>query len=239
MHNHKPVISIITVVLNASELLRMTIQSVTLQSYCCKEFVVINGGSDHATVAVLDHFGSNIHVCISEPDHGIYDAMNKGIHVARGEWIIFMNAGDVFFDDNILEKIIEHLDGDVVYGDHAIYKHNPDNYELVSVKKRSGRRNIPYCHQSVFIKRTLLKQNLFDLRYKISADYDQFLKLKFSGAVIKHIPLTVSKVLDGGVSSRSRPTVIDEYFDITKKYWPIYSSFVYMVRRLKFFLFAK
>jgi glycosyltransferase involved in cell wall biosynthesis len=234
-----PLISIITVELNVKDTIESTLLSIKKQSFSDYEFIVLDGCSTDGTLDILIKHQKSLDCWISEPDEGIYDAMNKGIKMAKGDWIIFMNAGDVFFDKNTLEKIVKYLDGDVVYGDHATYNHDPDKYECASVKNRSYKRNIPFCHQSVFFRRELLQKFPFDLKYRIASDYDQYLRIKNSGAKIKYIPKTVSKVLDGGVSSRSRLVIIHEYFDITKKYWPIYSSFVYIVRLIKYFLSGK
>jgi glycosyltransferase involved in cell wall biosynthesis len=235
----KPLISIITVALNVKDTIESTLLSIKKQSFTDYEIIVLDGGSVDGSLEILKQHQNSLLCWISEPDKGIYDAMNKGIKMANGNWIIFMNSGDVFFDKNALEKIVKYLDGDVVYGDHAIYNHNPDKYECVSVKKRSDKHNIPFCHQSVFVRRELLQKFPFDLKYQIASDYDQYLRIKKSGAKIKHIPVIVTMFLDGGVSSKSRLVIIREYFGITKKYWPIYASFVYLARLIKYFLLGK
>lgn len=114
-----PLITIITVVLNGKTSLDRTIRSIARQTYKNREFIVIDGGSRDGTVDIMRSCGGLIDSWISEPDRGIYDAMNKGIDLASGEWLIFMNAGDVFFDEHVLEKTIGHAaeNVDLLYSD--------------------------------------------------------------------------------------------------------------------------
>ncbi|MEA1893278.1 MAG: glycosyltransferase [Campylobacterota bacterium] len=101
----KPLISIVTVVFNGEKHLEQTIQSVVNQTYKNIEYIIIDGGSTDGTVDIIKKYEDKISYWVSEKDSGIYDAMNKGIDVANGEWINFMNAGDIFFDNNVLESV--------------------------------------------------------------------------------------------------------------------------------------
>lgn len=232
-------ITIITVVYNGEKYLEKTIQSIINQTYDNVEYIIIDGGSSDGTVDIIKKYEDQIDYWVSEKDKGIYDAMNKGIDLATGEWINFMNAGDQFFDEDILNKISSHLVADLVYGNHAVYKEDSENYDIVNVESYHDARNIPFCHQSLFVKTKLLKNNLFDLQYKIAADYDQYLRLKALKATILYVPMTVALFLDGGLSSISRKKLIKEYYTITSEYHPINSFLIFIIRTIKFKILGK
>lgn len=235
----KALISIITVVFNGEKYLEETIQSVINQTYDNIEYIIIDGGSTDGTLDIIKKYEDKIDYWVSEKDKGIYDAMNKGIDVVSGEWINFMNAGDRFFQQDVLEMVTKELNTDLVYGNHARYLDNPNKYTIVDVQNNNGSRNIPYCHQSVFIKTSILKNNKFDLKYKIAADYNQYLKLKYQNISIKYAPLTISLYLDGGLSAVQRENLINEYFTITKQYNLFRSFLIYIIRKVKFKLTGK
>jgi glycosyltransferase involved in cell wall biosynthesis len=234
-------ISIITVVYNAHKYLEETMQSVINQTYQNVEYIIIDGGSTDGTLDIIKKYENRIDYWVSEKDKGIYDAMNKGIDLASGEWINFMNAGDCFFDNKVLSNLFQNdlKDIDLFYGNHAVKNENTSLLKEVNVKNNNYKRNIPFCHQSLFVKSDLLKNNLFDLQFKIAADYEQFLRLKSKNMQILHIPLTISIYLDGGISSVSREKLINEYYKIMKKYFPIYATFIYIIRIFKFKIFGK
>ncbi len=152
-----------------------------------------------------------------------------------------MNAGDSFFDNKVLSNLFRNdlKNIDLFYGNHAVKNENTSFLKEVNVKKNNYKRNIPFCHQSLFVKTSLLKNNLFDLQFKIAADYNQFLRLKSKKINILHIPIIISIYLDGGISSVSRKKLIEEYYSITKKYFPVYAKFVYIIRILKYKFFGK
>lgn len=234
----EPLITVVTVVLDDEENLKKTIQSYISQTFEKKEYILIDGGSSFGTIEMIRRYISDIDLFISEHDQGIYDAMNKGITHAKGRWVIFMNAGDIFFDADVLKNSAKELSGDLVYGNHAIYKESVDDFNLIDVSYLSDVRNIPFCHQAVFTRKELLIKYPFDLIYMIAADYDQYQKIKSDGALIKHIPITIAKILDGGFSARSRNILIKEYFEIMKKTKPFYSYWIYYLRKLKYVLFG-
>lgn len=234
-----PLISIITVVYNGQKYLEETILSVLNQTYDNVEYIIIDGGSTDGTLDIIKKYEDKIDYWVSEKDKGIYDAMNKGIALASGQWINFMNAGDEFFDMGVLTEISRHLHADLVYGNHAVYDDDKNSNTVIDVSSYKDTRNIPFCHQSLFALSKLLKENPFDMSYKIAADYDQYLKLKNLNATILYIPITISLYLDGGLSAISRKKLIEEYYDVTKKYTKISSFFVYMIRLLQYKLLGK
>ena len=123
-----PKFSIITVTYNAEKVLEDTILSVISQTYHHVEYIIVDGGSEDKTLSIIDRYRSRIHTVVSEPDKGLYDAMNKGISLATGDYLCFLNAGDCFHEDNTLQQMIHTIIGnelpDVLYGETAIVDKN-------------------------------------------------------------------------------------------------------------------
>jgi glycosyltransferase involved in cell wall biosynthesis len=165
-------ISVITVVFNGYEKITQTIESVVNQSYNYLDYVVIDGGSTDGTLDIVDRFRGSIATVVSEPDKGIYDAMNKGIVLAKGDWIIFMNCGDRFYANDTLEQFAVNLvDADLVYGD-AWIEYETFGTTLPRYPLRQLWKEMPFCHQALFTRSAVMKNNPFDLRFRLSADYE-------------------------------------------------------------------
>ncbi|EDM37182.1 putative glycosyltransferase [Pedobacter sp. BAL39] len=198
--NRKPIISVVTVVYNGSGIIEDTIKSVLNQTYERIEYIIIDGNSNDGTIDIIKKFDSSIQTIVSEPDKGIFDAMNKGLSKATGEWIIFMNAGDMFFNDQIVSEIFDRplgQDVELIYGNVSLFDED-DVYE-VSIKTNRIKINLnALCHQSVFIRRRLHPN--FDLSYKLSADHNLIYDFVKRGKC-KYVDLVVSRILMGGVSS--------------------------------------
>lgn len=174
-------ITIITVNYNNKEGLKKTIESVISQNYIDYEFVIIDGGSNDGSVALIDSY-SRINNWISEKDKGVYHAMNKGIKMAKGDYVIFMNSGDIFYDQDVLSKFIPELDSNlgIVYGNSLYYNESGyirEEYPPAELNY-SFFRSAGINHQAVFIKRKLFFQYFFyQESYKISADWDFFIRI--------------------------------------------------------------
>lgn len=211
----KPLITVVTVVYNGEEHLEGTIKSVINQDYQNVEYIIVDGGSKDGTLDIITKYEHAIDYWVSEPDKGIYDAMNKAIDLASGQWINFMNAGDFFFDFEVLSKIFSNWDVfkgfDVVYGDNEV--RYPDKKRiaeagLVEDVWKGGQ----FCHQAVFFsceKRFNIK---YDREYLIAADYDLFCRLLTGGAVFLRVFYPVASVSSGGVSDKNRFKVYDEWY---------------------------
>lgn len=234
----KPLITVITVVFNGAQHIEQTMLSVIGQTYDNVEYIVIDGGSTDGTIELIKKYEHAIDYWVSEKDGGIYEAMNKGIFLFSGDWVNFMNSGDFFFSPSIFKEIQLDVSNDMIYGNHAVYKNDEKIYNKVDTGEYSGVRNIPYCHQSLFTKRELIMKFIFDLRYRVAADYDQYMKCKRYNAKIIHIPKTISIVLHGGISYVERKRLIGEYYKIMKYYSPIYAFFVFFIRKI-FFIFQR
>ncbi len=161
----KPYISIITVVYNAEDQIEKTIQSVIDQNYDGIEYIVIDGGSTDNTVNIIKKYEEYIDYWVSEADNGIYDAMNKGISIAKGNGLLFLNAGDCFMGRVISDKITIPCFLNVKYYNAF------DN--LVDIKIKNYKLGIPNCHQGIVFENKGIK---YDLDYKIASDYDFYLK---------------------------------------------------------------
>ena len=181
------IVTIITVCRNHAQELERTIRSVESQTWQEKEYLVIDGASTDDTLDVIKAHEVSITRWVSEPDQGIYDAMNKGVKMAQGEWVIFMNAGDTFASDNTLQRVFgSPLDADVIYGDVI-------KGELV--KKAEDPRNAHrmfYCHQSAFVKTSCLSEFPFDIRHRMSADFKQVKQLFLSGKRFRQLDFHVA-----------------------------------------------
>ncbi|WP_455585457.1 glycosyltransferase family 2 protein [Bacteroides sp.] len=200
-----PRVSVITVVFNGINSIEDTILSVLSQKYDNVEYIIIDGKSTDGTVDIVEKYKGNIDVIVSEKDLGIYDAMNKGAKIATGEWIIFMNCGDRFCEENIIYKVFmdDNTNVDVIYGDY-IGDINASKGYVIKAKnleylKTTG---MPFCHQSVFVKSVVLKKNPFDLSYKYLGDFDLFNKLYRNGAVFKYVQYPIANycLYDGATS---------------------------------------
>ncbi|MEY8330534.1 glycosyltransferase family 2 protein [Lachnospiraceae bacterium 48-33] len=177
-------ISIITVCLNSENTIERTFKSVLSQTYSEFEYIIVDGKSKDNTIKIIEEYylkfkNKNISFkWVSEKDKGLYDAMNKGAKMALGEYLIYMNADDEFADRNCLETAVRYMDSkiDVLYGNANIIdgmkKEKRKSKEINSIKK-----HLPFIPQSAFIRTVIQKKYLFNLYYKISADFDSFLRM--------------------------------------------------------------
>lgn len=192
-------VTIITVCRNHAKELEKTIQSVENQTWQKKEYIVIDGASTDETLEVILQHGGSITQWISEPDQGIYDAMNKGIRLAQGQWVIFMNAGDTFASTDTLQRVFqESQEADVIYGDVIKGEH---------VKKAEPPHNAHrmfFCHQSAFVKTSCLREFPFDTTHRMSADFKQIKQLYLSGKTFRQLDFPVAVFDTQGVSNTSR-----------------------------------
>lgn len=203
-YKNKPLISIVTVVFNGEKTLEHTIKSVIQQSYDNVEYIIIDGGSNDGTLDIIKKYENQIDYWVSEPDKGIYDAMNKGVRAVNGEWVYFLGADDILYD--ILQKIAEELNPlkKAVYGDvympnkHKLYDGKFTRFKLMF-------NNI--CHQAIFYNKKVFINNGFNLKYKILADYAFNLSI-YNEQAFKYVPILVSYYNDSdGVSSLNKDDV--------------------------------
>ena len=168
-----PSVTVVTVVCNDVANIEKTLLSVINQNYPRLEYIVIDGGSTDGTADIIKKYESAIDCWVSEKDRGIYDAMNKGIDRASGEWINFMHANDTFYNSTTIYDAFKNSpkDVDFIYGGVIHRKENGEEYIGIQPPLEEIWRCMPFCHQSLFSKTRLLKRHKFSLKNKISSDY--------------------------------------------------------------------
>ena len=200
-------ITVVTVCFNCASEIAGTIESVISQDYGNMEYIVIDGNSSDGTVQILERYASSIDVLISEPDKGVYDAMNKALSLATGRWICFMNAGDRFSNRDTLSTMMA---GDVsglkvIYGNtryHFRDGHTEmhDTADMAYLKKIFSMYQ-PYTHQAVIYDIEDKSDCRYDLRYRICSDYNTAIRYfrKYGPDSFRHVPVTVAeyKAFDG------------------------------------------
>jgi glycosyltransferase involved in cell wall biosynthesis len=216
---NKPLISIVTVVYNGAEFLENTIKSVINQTYDNLEYIIIDGGSTDGTIDIIKKYVDKLSYWISEPDQGIYDAMNKGIDKVTGDWINFMNTGDIFYSHETITEIFSNSkhQEEIIYGDIS--------YDYGSFSKITKSKNIntlwqgmAFCHQSTFINSQYHKANKYSLKYSIAGDYDFLYKAFKQQKNFKYINKIVSIFLTDGLSDTNRFDAIAQRHKIINKY---------------------
>ena len=200
-------LSIITINYNNRDGLALTLESVKSQTFRDYEWIIIDGGSTDGSreliLADQEHFA----FWCSEPDDGIYDAINKGITHARGEYISCMNSGDIFFAPDTLDKVFAvPLTADIVYGDW--YQVFPDGRRVFNSMPYPLDFTIFYhhniCHQAMFVRTTALKEKGFDASYGVVADYARWMEMLFAGASFQKVDTVVCCYDMTGISSRGK-----------------------------------
>lgn len=246
MMNKKGLISIITVCYNAEDSIENTINSVINQNNDNIEYIIIDGGSKDNTMNIIKKNKIAYEFkCFSEKDDGIYDAMNKGLNIATGDYIFFLNSGDKFIDNRVISDVINEIKNnnpDVLYGDILSETDNgvgKVTYNRFKVNKKSFCRGNMICHQSIFIKNQILKEYKFNIKYKICADKDLIINLYKHKFKFKYFERTISIYDRNGISSTNITQLKKETNAILFKHYPLYFSLIYAFKLFKNFIFHK
>jgi len=197
-------LSIITINLNNCEGLKKTLYSVISQTYKDFEWIVIDGGSTDGSRELIEEYSSYMSYWVSEPDKGIYNAMNKGVSHAKGDYCQFLNSGDWLYASDTLEKVFsDNHDEDVLYGDYVQYFDDSNLKRIVSVKDVTffTLNNYSLCHNVCFIKRQDMLDLPYDENLKIMADWKFFLQSVLSGKSFRHVDVNVLYFNMQGVSN--------------------------------------
>ena len=221
MKNKKIRFSIVTIVYNGENCIKKTIESLVNQTYGNYEYIIVDGLSKDSTLNICHQYKDNISKIISEPDKGLYDAMNKGIENATGDYIIFINCDDTFYDELVLEKVAQAIDvnnhPDFIYGD-AVEVSEDESKQFL--KRSRNHKMIWYGmfthHQAMFYKVDIIKEyNLrYDLQYKIAADYALTANyLKYCKSFL-YLDIVFCGFKQGGVSSVNTDKTALELYDI-------------------------
>ena len=245
MSKLSPKISIITVTYNAKNVIQPTIGSVIDQTYSNIEYIIVDGSSTDGTVDIINKYREHVSKFISEPDKGIYDAMNKGLQAATGDFVWFMNAGDLIYNPDTLENVFSSADGihaDVIYGQTMVIGNDGQEIGLRRLKPgknftwRDYRFGQLISHQSFIARRELCPP--YDLTYKCSADTDWQLKVLRKAVKLYNANCILSRFLDGGKSKQTIIPSLKERFQIMIKNYGIWVTiFSHITITVKFFWF--
>lgn len=201
--------AIITVCLNVENEIEETITSILNQTYTDFEYIIKDGISRDRTLSIAESFAPAFakkgipYRIISQPDQGIYDAMNQAVREVQGEWIIYMNAGDLIADPYVLSMVEESgclEQADIVYGDRVECSDIGYLYRKALPLERM-RDRLPFCHQSVFARKCLYEKNSYSLRYRLCSDYRLFFQWYQEGNRFAYLPIAISIYDRHGVSS--------------------------------------
>lgn len=219
-----PKLSVITIVYNNVRDIERTINSVINQTFEDIEYIIVDGKSTDGTFDIIEKYRKHFSKIVSEPDQGIYDAMNKGIALATGDYLLFMNSGDEIYDKNTVSNIFSAQAGaDIYYGETEMYN---DNWESLGKRRhqapkqfnwKSFRYGMSISHQAIYIRRNIIEP--YDLKYKYSADIDWIIKAAKKASNIVNVNQYVAKYLVGGMSKKKHRESLKERFDIFSKYY--------------------
>ena len=241
-------ISIVTITYNAAKVLQRTLDSIRCQSYRDIEHLIIDGVSKDDTLRMVEAYRLQISYTViiqSEPDKGIYDAMNKGLRMATGDYIVFMNAGDTFHDERTLERVFggitelrnsgtPELRPAVIYGDTDIVDSEgrflrkrhlsvPDRLTW-----RSFRNGMLVCHQAFYARQDIARDIPYDLQYRHSADVDWCIRV-MKEAERRHLPLrrvpgVVADFMDGGNTTQNHRASLKERFTVMRRHYGLFTT---------------
>lgn len=215
----KPAFSVITICWNAEKEIGKTLQSVIGQDCGDYEYVVVDGASSDRTMEIINRYRDSIDILVSEPDKGIYNAMNKGLRLAHGRYVVFMNAGDEFESSGTLSSVKSaignnHKEFALVYGDYIRTKGTEETQIIPARSARKAWYGMFASHQSMFYNLDFLRTQGFeyDESYKIAADYKLTLEVVHRAGAdnVIHIPICVSKFDLGGVSANNQNAGLQE-----------------------------
>lgn len=209
-------VTVVTAVLNDAGHIEQTILSVISQTVIEIEYIIVDGGSKDGTLELIGKYKDKISLLISEPDRGVYDAMNKGIKYSTGDFVYFLNSGDVLLNPSILSKIkLEELKerNAIIYGNVVVAYGNIEALEKPRpfFNSKMKFKGIGICHQSMFFPGELIRNEKYDLSYNIAADYDLAYRLWRKGTVFLYKDITIAKY-DWGKGISSNPyKLLDVY----------------------------
>jgi glycosyltransferase involved in cell wall biosynthesis len=231
-----PKVSVITVCYNAESLIERTIQSVISQTYSNIEFVVIDGKSKDGTTEIIERYRDKIGYYVSEPDKSLYDAMNKGLKAAAGDYVWYMNAGDKIYDPTTLEKIMDAAAGkDFIYGD--VVRTDEEGNQRGWHKKIPAPENLSpksflngmvICHQSMIVKREIAPE--FSLLWRLANDIDWTIRVLKKAKSHQYVPVPFCYFLEGGLSANNRWRAVKERFTVTSNHFGVLPVLVEQVK---------
>lgn len=227
---NKPLkVSIITVCLNSGDTIKKTIDSVRQQTYFLHiEYIIVDGASQDGTARLIQKYLDGNIKFISQPDNGIYDAMNKGLKLATGDIVYFLNANDTLYDKDVVEKIVKEFsssEAQIIYGNVVMHT-KKQSHPIVTDYRRPTLWYLlshTICHQAIFTSKSLFERyGTFNLKYRIASDYDWFLKAVLKNNVkVKCTQNIIANFDLDGISNdpRYRTVTLQEYKNIQSEYY--------------------
>ncbi|WP_316807665.1 glycosyltransferase family 2 protein [Pedobacter agri] len=226
-----PKLTVITIVYNNVRDIERTIHSVLNQTYPKIEYIIIDGKSTDGTLDIIEKYKGKVSKIVSEPDKGIYDAMNKGLAIATGDYVLFMNSGDEIYDEHTVQDIFDSAPGaDIYYGETEMYN---DNWQSLGRRRheapeqfdwKSFKYGMSISHQAIYIKRSIITP--YDLSYKYSSDIDWIIKAAKKASSIVNVHRYVAKYLVGGMSKKKHRESLKERFNIFTKYYGLIPNII-------------
>ncbi len=224
MTDFKLTLSVITVVYNNVKDIERTMLSVLNQTWPNIEYIVVDGQSTDGTSKIVNSYKIKIAKLISEKDEGLYDAMNKGLAAATGDYVIFMNSGDEFYETDTVEKVFNSSkSADIYYGETEMIDANGESLGRRRHKApheftwRSFKYGMSISHQAIYIRRSLTEP--YDRRYQLSADIDWIIRAAKKAKKIVNVNQYVAKYQVGGMSKTKHRQSLMERFDIMRRYY--------------------
>ncbi|MEA5141822.1 glycosyltransferase family 2 protein [Arcicella rigui] len=227
-------LSIITITYNAEKFLKRTIESIVAQSNQDFEYIIIDGKSKDATLAIAKAYGERVNLLVSEPDKGLYDAMNKGLRLASGEFVWFMNAGDEINDSEVVANLIQSLaetNADVFYGDTYFVEENGTIQGLRSeitphrlpknLKWQDMNLGMLVCHQAFIARKSIAP---FYLENNLSADVDWEISCLKRAKKVQFLDIVVAKYLVGGISNKQLKRSLIDRYEVLKKHFGLFGA---------------
>lgn len=220
-------ISIITVSYNAAATIEQAISSVVNQTYENIEYIMIDGGSTDGTVDIIRKYEDRIAYWVSEPDEGIYAAMNKGIDAATGDYVYFLGADDALMNTEVIQRVVKHMEKNIceLYC-FSVYMVNESNQEKIIMPEcKSNKSKYPGMppHQGMFAMRSVIKEKKFDVKYKIVADYKFFVECYLANDIhVNYSAVPVAYFSVEGLSGSNEKNMADEtrhlFYEIYQEY---------------------
>ncbi len=230
-------LSVITVTYNAEKTLERTLKSVQKQLYSYIEHIVVDGKSKDRTISLIQKYENPRLKWISEPDNGLYDAMNKAATMASGDYLCFLNAGDTFFASDTVEKIFNSISEtklpDIIYGETAIVDNEGEFLHMrrlnapQSLSWTSFKQGMLVCHQAFIVKRSLFEP--YDLQYRFSSDFDWAIRMMKKSKSFHNTHLTLINYLNEGMTTNNRKASLKERYRIMAKYYGQISTFLHHI----------
>lgn len=219
-----PLISIITITFNAESEIGPTLESLNRQTFRNFEHLVIDGASSDNTLSIVKEMSPDS-IVISEPDKGLYDAMNKGLRAAKGEYVLFLNAGDSLHSSDILQRYADRQGANIIYGDTIIVDSERNFIKprhLSAPKKltfKSFSKGMLVCHQAFMVRRSISPE--YDLQYRFSADYEWTLKCLRSSDPTHNVNIEAIAIdyLSDGLTDKNHKASLQERYRIMCRYY--------------------